>query len=150
MNSGSESRFQVHFHCNVAVAKPSRPCLRAWRRRSVALRVVKRQRPQYAAAIVRSGSQDRLDDSRFPIPDSPNSLIAGAQSVHVQDECHAAVADQGGAGLAGEAAKGVGVGVLITKEVNLEPLLDRTVTCPIVDGAKAPALLTPLLLEGFH
>ncbi|SOO31305.1 conserved hypothetical protein [Xanthomonas phaseoli pv. phaseoli] len=46
--------------------------MRAWRHRSAAMLVVKRQRPQYATVVVRSGNQDRLPDSRFPIPDSPN------------------------------------------------------------------------------
>ncbi|QYF35413.1 hypothetical protein HZS91_02109 [Xanthomonas citri pv. citri] len=63
-------QFQVHLHGSLTVTKPSRPCLRAWRHRSAAMPVVKRQRPQYAAVVVRSGILDRLDDSRFPIPDS--------------------------------------------------------------------------------
>ncbi|CEH80352.1 conserved hypothetical protein [Xanthomonas citri pv. citri] len=59
-----------------------------------------------------------IPDSRFPIPDYPNpdypnpesripnpeshkSMIAGTQPIHIQDQRHAAVADQGGAGVAG-------------------------------------------------
>ncbi|OBR77000.1 hypothetical protein A7D01_16195 [Xanthomonas arboricola] len=38
-------------------------------------------------------------------------MIAGAQSIHIQDQRHAAVADQGGAGVAGQAAQGAGQGL---------------------------------------
>ncbi|MEB2081893.1 hypothetical protein VDS16_06635, partial [Xanthomonas campestris pv. campestris] len=86
-------QFQVQFHGSLTVAKLSRPCLRAWRHRSTAMLVLKRQRPQYAAVVVKSGRQDRLDDSRFPIPDSRKSMIAGAQSVRIQNQRHPAVAD---------------------------------------------------------
>ncbi|ARR17540.1 hypothetical protein B7L65_11885 [Xanthomonas citri pv. citri] len=40
-------------------------------------------------------------ESRIPNPESHKSMIAGTQPIHIQDQRHAAVADQGGAGVAG-------------------------------------------------
>ncbi|WDJ04495.1 hypothetical protein [Xanthomonas campestris] len=59
-----------------------------------------------------------IPDSRFPKINDRWS-----QAIHIQDQRHAAVADQGGARIAWQASQGAGQG-LITKKVNLATLFE--------------------------
>ncbi|MEA0910600.1 hypothetical protein QYZ33_16750, partial [Xanthomonas campestris pv. campestris] len=47
------------------------------------------------------GSLDQAARIVLTIPDSRKSMIARAQSIHIQNQRHPAVADQGGTGVAG-------------------------------------------------